>query len=170
MFLSLIVYFFILFVFCIIFWLNIVFLELWYAINKLVLSSEKRAPYYFPLSETDVSTNFVLCFYLFMYPEWLRLLMPLDCPFLSTIWLYCFQNFDLFNFSTFRFWTTWWRLFQKCVVRTKFDIYGFSFSLTSVIQNNPNTVSYDWNNLSIENRKRIKIRIMVFIATFNWNS
>jgi hypothetical protein len=76
-------------------WLNIVFLELWYAINKLVLSSEKRAPYYFPLSETDVSTNFVLCFYLFMYPEWLRLLMPLDCPFLSTIWLYCFQNFDL---------------------------------------------------------------------------
>ena len=27
---------------------------------------------------------FVLWFYLFMYPEWPRLLMPLHCPFLST--------------------------------------------------------------------------------------
>jgi hypothetical protein len=29
----------------------------------------------------------------------------------------------LFDFPIFRFWATLWRLFQKRVVRTKFDIY-----------------------------------------------
>ena len=31
----------------------------------------------------------------------------------------------LFDFPIFRFWATLWRLFQKRVVRTKFDIYVF---------------------------------------------
>jgi hypothetical protein len=43
------------------------------------------------------------------------------------LWFYCSQNFKLFGFpfQSFDFERTWWRLFQKRVVRTKLDIYGF---------------------------------------------
>ena len=36
------------------------------------------------------------------------------------VWFYCFQTFKFFGFSIF-----WWWLFQKRVVRTKFDIHVF---------------------------------------------
>ena len=41
-----------------------------------------------------------------------------------------FSNFSLnyLAFQPFNFERTWWRLFQKRVVRTKFDIYVFNFS------------------------------------------
>jgi hypothetical protein len=41
------------------------------------------------------------------------------------IWFNCSQDFKLFDFPIFWFERTWWWLFQKRVVRTKFDIYVF---------------------------------------------
>ena len=46
-----------------------------------------------------------------------------------TLWFYCSGNFKLFGFPIFRYWATWWRLFQKRVVHTKLDIYLFICSL-----------------------------------------
>jgi hypothetical protein len=39
------------------------------------------------------------------------------------LWIMFSQNFKLFGFSILDFECTWWRLFQKRVVHTKFDIY-----------------------------------------------
>jgi hypothetical protein len=36
------------------------------------------------------------------------------------------NNFKLFGFLIFWYWGKWWRLFQKGVVRSKFDLYVFS--------------------------------------------
>ena len=57
-------------------------------------------------------------------------------PLAAYFWLYCIcplvflllKTFILFGFfNYFDFECTWWRLFQKCVVRTKFDIYIVHF-------------------------------------------
>jgi len=39
--------------------------------------------------------------------------------------LNCSQIFKLFGFQSFYFKSIWWRLFQKDVVNTKYDIYDF---------------------------------------------
>ena len=39
------------------------------------------------------------------------------------LWFYCSQNY--LAFQSFDFERTWWRLFQKRIVRTKFYIYVF---------------------------------------------
>jgi len=52
---------------------------------------------------------------------------------LSRFWLSCLglfvfllpKTFKLFGFQIFWLERTWWRLFQKRVLRTKFDIYVF---------------------------------------------
>jgi hypothetical protein len=38
-------------------------------------------------------------------------------------WCYCSQTFKLLAFQSLDFVRTWWRLFQKRIVRTKLDIY-----------------------------------------------
>ena len=50
---------------------------------------------------------------------WLSRLSPL------LLLLYCYQNFKLFDFPFFWYYRIWWRLFQKRLVRTTFDIYVF---------------------------------------------
>jgi len=45
------------------------------------------------------------------------------CLYYCFLWFYCSQNFKLFGFPK----RTWWRLFQKRVVHTNFDIYVFNF-------------------------------------------
>ena len=40
--------------------------------------------------------------------------------------------FKLFGFPIYGFDRTWWRLFQKCVVHTKFDIYVFILRVSYV--------------------------------------
>jgi len=47
----------------------------------------------------------------------------------TTLWscLYCYQTLlNYFPFQSFDVERTWWRLFQKRLVRTKFDIYVFA--------------------------------------------
>ena len=46
------------------------------------------------------------------------------CYLVSDFWFYCSQTLSLIS-NLFDFECTWWRLFQKRVVRTKFDIYVF---------------------------------------------
>ena len=41
------------------------------------------------------------------------------------LWFYCFQTLNSLTFQSFDFERTWWKLFQKHVVRTKFDIYVY---------------------------------------------
>jgi hypothetical protein len=58
---------------------------------------------------------------------------------------YCSKIFKLFGFPIFLFWTTWWRLFRKRIVCSKFDIYVFMWV----------HVSRDWgflNNISVISR------------------
>jgi hypothetical protein len=49
------------------------------------------------------------------------------------------ETFQLFDFPIFRILATWWRLFQKRVMRTKFDIYDYIRS-QDVTTNNIETV------------------------------
>ena len=50
-----------------------------------------------------------------------------------TLWFYYSQNIKLFGFPIFRFERTWWKLFQKRVVRIKFDINVFITMTRSIL-------------------------------------
>jgi hypothetical protein len=47
-------------------------------------------------------------------------------PSCLALWVHCYQRFLSYSvFKSFDFYRTWWVLFQRCIVRTKLDIYVF---------------------------------------------
>ena len=50
-------------------------------------------------------------------------------------------------FQSFDFDPTWWRLFQKCVARTKFDIWVFKQNLDKDDDITVNYIPYSWINI-----------------------
>ena len=52
------------------------------------------------------------------------------------------KTLNYLAFQSFNFERTWWRLFQKCVVRTKLDIYVFMTN--TFVQILLNVVLYLW--------------------------
>ena len=81
-----------------------------------------------------ISTSFcVILFYIFS-PNLIkqrfaflryRLPKPISAILCRNFGFYCSQTLLLFDFQSFEFERTWWWLFQKRVVWTKFDIYVF---------------------------------------------
>jgi len=66
---------------------------------------------------------------------------------LSRFWFSCLGGFiapksvNYFAFQSFDFERTWWRFFQKRVVRTKFGIYVFIYLRKNVIIGNLPSIS-----------------------------
>ena len=69
----------------------------------------------------------------------------------------------LFGFPIFRHWAIWWKLFQKCIVRIKLDIYVFIATFKACIAylkpNSPSLIYWHFCRL----RKNIGPSIMLSI-------
>ena len=64
----------------------------------------------------------------------------------------------------FDFERNWWRLFQKRVVRTKFDIYVFIYGLIIIKAKN---FKSDKSNL-VMILKKIFVKAMIWLINYNW--
>jgi hypothetical protein len=59
------------------------------------------------------------------------------------VWFHSSQTLNYLAFQSFDFERTWWRLFQKRVVRSKFNIHVFiSLTVTEIKISNKSVVSY----------------------------
>ena len=74
-------------------------------------------------------------------------------PYLRHFAILCFQALVYYlAFQSFDFKNTWWRLFKKCVVRAKFDIYVFIEEEVISMILNPRVLKWQQSSYHLNDR------------------